>query len=63
MTRNSSLSLAAAAMMVAGLMADSAAAQGPPVSPNYSSHAAAFFTGLLKGRVWILERPNSRRAG
>ena len=34
-----------------------------PYSPNYSSHAAGFFTGLLEGRVWILERPNSRRAG
>ena len=38
-------------------------AQAAPVSPNYSSHAAGFFTGLLEGRVWILERPNSRRAG
>ena len=29
---------------------------------NDSSHAAEFFTGLLEGRVWILERPNARRA-
>ena len=63
MTRNSPLSLALAAMMATGLMADSAAAQAAPASPNYSSHAAGFFTGLLEGRVWILERPNSRRAG
>ena len=63
MTRNLPLSLALAAMMATGLMADSAAAQAAPASPNYSSHAAAFFTGLLEGRVWILERPNSRRAG
>ena len=63
MTRNSPLSLAVAAMMATGLMADSAAAQAAPASPNYSSHAAGFFTGLLEGRVWILERPNSRRAG
>ena len=63
MTRNSSLSLALAAMMATGLMANSAAAQSAPASPNYSSHAASFFTRLLEGRVWILERPNSRRAG
>ncbi len=63
MTWNSSLPLALAAMMASGLMADGAAAQGPPARPNYSSHAAGFFTGLLEGRVWILERPNSRRAG
>ena len=63
MTRNLPLSLALAAMMATGLMADSVAAQAAPASPNYSSHAAGFFTGLLEGRVWILERPNSRRAG
>ena len=63
MTRNSSLSLAVAAMMATGLVADNVAAQTAPASPNYSSHAAAFFSGLLEGRVWILERPNSRRAG
>ena len=50
-------------MMATGLVADNVAAQAAPASPNYSSHAAAFFTGLLEGRVWILERPNSRRAG
>ena len=63
MTRHSPLSLAVAAMMATGLVADNVAAQTAPASPNYSSHAAAFFTGLLEGRVWILERPNSRRAG
>ena len=63
MTRNLPLSLALAAMMATGLIADSVAAQAAPASPNYSSHAAGFFTGLLEGRVWILERPNSRRAG
>ena len=63
MTRNSPLSLALAAMLATGLIADSVAAQAAPASPNYSSHAAGFFTGLLEGRVWILERPNSRRAG
>ena len=63
MTRNSPLSLAVAAMMATGLMATAAAAQTAHATPNYSSHAAAFFTGLLGGRVWILERPNSRRAG
>ena len=63
MTRNLPLSLALAAMLATGLMADSAAAQAAPASPNYSSHAAGFFTGLFEGRVWILERPNSRHAG
>ena len=67
MTRHSTLSLAAAVMAAAGLAAgtlgvDGALAQAAPGSPNYSSHGAAFFTGLLEGRVWILERPNSRRA-
>ena len=68
MTRHSTLSIAAAVMAAAALMASNpgtsgAWAQAAPASPNYSSHAAAFFTGLLEGRVWILERPNSRRAG
>ena len=63
MTRHSTLSLAVAAMLATGLVADNVAAQTAPASPNYSSHAAAFFSGLLEGRVWILERPNSRRAG
>ena len=57
------LMLAAAAMATASLAADGATGQTAPSGPNYSSHAAAFFTGLLKGRVWILERPNTRRAG
>ena len=67
MTRHSTLSIAAAVMAAAAIMASNpgtsgAWAQAAPASPNYSSHAAAFFTGLLEGRVWILERPNSRRA-
>ena len=57
------LSLAAAAMAAASLAAGGAAAQTAPSGPNYSSHAAAFFAGLLEGRVWILERPNASRAG
>ena len=63
MKRISILSLAAAAMAAASLAAGGAAAQTAPAGPNYSSHAAAFFTGLLEGRVWILERPNASRAG
>ena len=68
MTRLPTPSLAIASIALAVLMAShpgtsGALAQAAPVSPNYSSHAAAFFTGLLEGRVWILERPNSRRAG
>ena len=67
MTRLPTLSLAAAVMAAAALMASNpgtsgALAQAAPGYPNYSSHGAAFFTGLLEGRVWILERPNSRRA-
>ena len=56
-----------AATAVAGALAagvpgvHGAAAQA--AGPNYSSHAAGFFAGLLEGRVWVLERPNSRRAG
>ena len=59
----------AASVLVGGLLVGAAPgvggalAQAAPASPNYSSHAAAFFTGLLGGRVWILERPNARRAG
>ena len=41
---------------------DAAWGQGAASGPNYSSHAASFFDGLLKGRVWVLERPNSSRA-
>ena len=68
MTRLPTPSLAIASIALAVLMAShpgtsGALAQAAPVSPNYSSHAAGFFTGLLEGRVWILERPNSRRAG
>ena len=68
MTRLRTPSLAIASIALAALMAGNpgtsgALAQAAPGSPNYSSHAAAFFTGLLEGRVWILERPNSRRAG
>ena len=68
MTRLPTPSLAIASIALAALMASNpgtsgALAQAAPGSPNYSSHAAAFFTGLLEGRVWILERPNSRRAG
>ena len=63
MTMNRILMLASAAMATASLAAGGATGQTVPAGPNYSSHAAAFFTGLLKGRVWILERPNTRRAG
>ena len=68
MTRLPTPLLAIASIALAALMASNpgtsgALAQVAPGSPNYSSHAAAFFTGLLEGRVWILERPNSRRAG
>ena len=68
MTRLPTPLLAIASIALAALMAShpgtsGALAQAAPGSPNYSSHAAAFFTGLLEGRVWILERPNSRRAG
>ena len=48
--------MAACGFMATGLSASAAAR-------NDSSHAAGFFTSLLEGRVWILERPNSRRAG
>ena len=51
--------LAAAALMAAG--AAEASAQSGPF--NYSSHDAAFFSGLLTDRVWVLERPNSAHAG
>ena len=50
-------------MAAASLAAGGAMAQTTPHGPNYSSHAAGFFTGLLGGRVWILERPNASRAG
>ena len=41
---------------------DAAWGQGAASGPNYSSHAASFFGELLKGRVWVLERPNSSLA-
>ena len=43
--------------------ADAAWGQSPVESSNYSSHSATFFESLLAGRVWVLERPNSSRAG
>ena len=53
---------AAAALAAMFAAADAAWGQGAASGPNYSSHAAAFFDGLLRGRVWVLERPNSSRA-
>ncbi len=53
------MGLAAAALMATGA-AEAGAQSGPP---NYSSHDAAFFSGLLTDRVWLLERPNSAHAG
>jgi len=38
------------------------AAWGQAGASNLSSHSAAFFEGLLAGRVWVLERPNSSLA-
>ena len=52
----------AAALTAAFAAADAAWGQAAPIGPNYSSHAAPFFEGLLAGRVWVLERPNARRA-
>jgi len=57
--RRTVLGLAAAALMAAG--AGEARAQSSP--SNYSSHDASFFSELLTDRVWVLERPNSARAG
>ena len=53
MTRHSTLSIAAAVMAAAAIMASNpgtsgAWAQAAPASPNYSSHAAAFFTACSK---------------
>ncbi len=53
--------LAAAVLAAAFAAAD--AAWGQAAGPNLSSHDARFFTDLLSGRVWVLERPNSARAG
>ena len=55
--------LAAAAGLGAAFAAMDAAWGQAPAAPNYSSHGASFFEGLLAGRVWVLERPNSSRAG
>ena len=52
--------LAAAAIFAAFAAADAAWGQAP--AANLSSHDAGFFTDLLSGRVWVLERPNSRLA-
>ena len=57
--RRTIMGLAAAALTAVG--AGEAGAQSGP--PNYSSHDAAFFSGLLTDRVWVLERPNSAQAG
>ena len=57
--RSLAATVALAAMFAA---ADAAWGQGAAFGPNYSSHAASFFDELLKGRVWVLERPNSSRA-
>ena len=56
--RRSMLGLAAAVLTAAG--AGEVSAQSGPV--NYSSHDAAFFSELLKDRVWLFERPNSAQA-
>ena len=57
--RHTMLGLTAAALIAAGT-AEAAAQSG---LSNYSSHDAAFFSGLLTDRVWVLERPNSAHAG
>ncbi|MDE0051573.1 MAG: hypothetical protein OXO52_17425 [Rhodospirillales bacterium] len=58
--------VAAAAIFAAFAAADAAWGQGnAPVqaaAANLSSHDAGFFSELLSGRVWVLERPNSRLA-
>ena len=53
--------LAAAAIAAAFAAADAAWGQ-ESAGANLSSHDARFFTQLLSGRVWVLERPNSNRA-
>ena len=52
----------AAGLAAAFAATDAAWGQAAPSGPNLSSHSAAFFEGLLAGRVWILERPNSALA-
>ena len=49
-----------AAIVVAAAAGGGTTMAGPP---NYSSHDATFFAGLLSDRVWLYERPNSSRAG
>ena len=58
--RRSMLGLAAAATLVAAGAENASGRSGPS---NYSSHDAAFLSGLLTDRVWVLERPSSARAG
>ena len=57
--RHAMLGATVAALIAAGA-AEASAQSGPS---NYSSHDAAFFSGLLMDRVWLLERPNSAHAG
>ena len=52
--------VAAAALFAAFAAAD--AAWGQAGASNLSSHEARFFDELLSGRVWVLERPNTRLA-
>ena len=51
--------VAAAALFAAFAAADAAWGQA---GANLSSHEARFFSELLSGRVWVLERPNTRLA-
>lgn len=50
--RRALLAAPVAAVLLAGAAAEAAPA-------NLSSHEAAFFSGLLSGRVWVHERPHS----
>ena len=52
--------VAAAAVFAAFAAVDAAWGQAPVA--NLSSHDARFFSELLSGRVWVLERPNTRLA-
>ena len=54
--------VAAAALGAVFAAADAAWGQAAPAGANLSSHAAGFFEELLRGRVWVLERPRARRA-
>ena len=51
-----------AAAGLGAMFAAADAAWGQAGAANLSSHSAAFFEDLLAGRVWVLERPNSRLA-